>query len=126
MLEQLIDKMKRESADWSKFQHFFTEREISAKTVLLREGEISYHTHFIKKGCLRQWFNKDGKEITFQFFFEGQPVASIDSFMNSPIFFRLLLNYGKVFKIIFFSVFEITPSYLFPALKIRHRNDMKI
>jgi CRP-like cAMP-binding protein len=26
-------------------------------------------------------FNKDGKDITFQFFFEGQAVASIDSFM---------------------------------------------
>lgn len=31
---------------------------------------------------MREWFNKDGKDITFQFFFEGQPVASIDSFMN--------------------------------------------
>jgi len=31
---------------------------------------------------LRQWFNKEGKDITFQFFFENQPVASIDSFIN--------------------------------------------
>ena len=28
------------------------------------------------------WFNKDGKDITYQFFFEGQPVASIDSFIS--------------------------------------------
>lgn len=33
-----------------------------------------------KKGCLRLWFNNDGKDITFQFFFEGQAVSSIESF----------------------------------------------
>jgi len=30
------------------------------------------------------WFNKDGKEISFQFFTEGQAVASIDSFLSRP------------------------------------------
>ncbi len=49
---------------------------------MLNEGEISNNIYFIKKGCLCEWFNKDGKDITFQFFFEGQSVASIDSFMN--------------------------------------------
>ena len=29
------------------------------------------------------WFNNDGKDITFQFFFEGQAVSSIDSFIES-------------------------------------------
>ena len=48
----------------------------------MHEGEISNCIFLIKKGCLREWFNKNGKDITFQFFFEGQPVASIDSFMN--------------------------------------------
>jgi CRP-like cAMP-binding protein len=51
-----------------------------AKTVLLREGEISRRAYFIDKGCLRTWFNHDGKEITFQFFFEGQGVSSFESF----------------------------------------------
>jgi CRP-like cAMP-binding protein len=83
MLDQLIDKLKKDKTNWTKIQDLFVEREIAAKTILLREGEISRHTHFIKKGCLRQWFNKDGKDITFQFFFEGHAVASIDSFMNN-------------------------------------------
>ncbi|MCG8583054.1 MAG: Crp/Fnr family transcriptional regulator [Bacteroidales bacterium] len=39
--------------------------------------------YLVKKGCLRQWFNKDGKDITFQFFFENQTVASFDSFINN-------------------------------------------
>jgi CRP-like cAMP-binding protein len=82
MLYQLIDKIKKDKKNWATFQDSFIEKEIAPKTVLLQEGDISKHVHFIKKGCLRQWFNKDGKDITFQFFFEGQAVASIDSFIS--------------------------------------------
>ena len=36
------------------------------------------------------WFNKDGKDITLQFFFEGQGVASIESFLsNQPSMFTI-------------------------------------
>jgi CRP-like cAMP-binding protein len=41
-----------------------------------------YLLYFIKKGCLRLWFNSDGKDVTFQFFFEGQAVSSIESFLG--------------------------------------------
>ena len=83
MFENLIKTIKKDNQRWIQFQSFLIERQIAAKTILLNEGEISTHAHIIKKGCLREWFNKDGKEITFQFFFEGQPVASIDSFLNN-------------------------------------------
>lgn len=82
MLEQLIDKFKNDTVNRIEFQDLFIEREIASKTILLKEGEISKYVFFIKKGCLRQWFNKEGKDISFQFFFENQPVASIDSFIN--------------------------------------------
>jgi CRP-like cAMP-binding protein len=82
MLDHLIAKIKKDKSNWTKFQKLFVEREIPSKTILLNEGEISSHIYFIKKGCLRQWFNKDGKDITFQFFFEDQAVASIDSFLS--------------------------------------------
>jgi CRP-like cAMP-binding protein len=83
MFEQIIDKIKKDKSTWSQFQDSIIERQIAARTILLREGETSNHAHFIKTGCLREWFNKDGREITFQFFFEGQAVASIDSFLNN-------------------------------------------
>ncbi len=82
MIDKLINKIKQKEKNWNSFQDLLMEKEIPAKTVLLSEGEISNNIYFIKKGCIREWFNKDGKDITFQFFFEGQPVASIDSFMN--------------------------------------------
>ncbi len=65
------------------FQDSFVEIEIPSKTILLQDGEISNNIFHIKKGCLRQWFNKDGKDITLQFFSENQAVASIDSFLNN-------------------------------------------
>jgi CRP-like cAMP-binding protein len=90
MFDQLIAELKKDKANYPKFLNLFVEKEIPAKTILLNEGEISRHIYFIKKGCLRQWFNKDGKDITFQFFFENQAVASIDSFLsNEPGIYNL-------------------------------------
>lgn len=83
MFDQLLDLLNKDIPDWGHLQNKLIERQIAARTILLYEGEISTHVHLIKKGCLREWFNKDGKEITFQFFFEGQAVASIDSFLNN-------------------------------------------
>lgn len=83
MINQLIEKIKEDEENWFQFKDSFVEIEIPAKTVLLNNGETSAHIFVVKKGCLRQWFNKDGKDITLQFFFENQPVASIDSFLNN-------------------------------------------
>jgi len=82
MIDRYISRLKKDKARWEKVRPLFQDTEISPKTILLKEGDISEHVYFIKKGCLRMWFNKDGKDITYQFFFEGQPVASIDSFMS--------------------------------------------
>jgi CRP-like cAMP-binding protein len=82
MLKRLIEKLQNESSLGESIKNYFVEKDVSSKTILLREGEISRQVFFIKSGCLRQWFNKDGKDITFQFFFEGQAVASIDSFIS--------------------------------------------
>ncbi|QJB30460.1 Crp/Fnr family transcriptional regulator [Chitinophaga oryzae] len=67
-------------AEWQKFSHLFKREEIPAKTVLLQEGEIARKVYFIEKGCCRLSFNNDGKDITFQFFFEGEGVSSAESF----------------------------------------------
>ncbi|MCX6269346.1 MAG: Crp/Fnr family transcriptional regulator [Bacteroidetes bacterium] len=90
MINHLIEKIKEDKANWERFQKIFNEKEIPSKTILLQEGDVAKHLHFVKKGCLRMWFNKDGKDITTQFFFEGQVVASIESFMTKqPSIFTL-------------------------------------
>jgi CRP-like cAMP-binding protein len=75
---------------WKKYHTLLKEKTIEEKTILLNEGDISKNIYFVKKGCLRLWFNKDGKDITFQFFFEKQLVSVIESFMNEiPSMFTL-------------------------------------
>ena len=68
--------------NWDQYSHLFREMVIPAKTILLNEGEVSKYGYFIKKGCLRLWFNNKGKDVTFQFFFENEGVSSIESFRS--------------------------------------------
>lgn len=75
---------------WSRFYPLFKRLEIPAKTTLLEEGKISRTMFFIEKGCLRTWVNNNGKDITTQFFFEGQKVSSIESFRtNQPSLYSI-------------------------------------
>lgn len=63
---------------------------IPTKTVLLEEGKIANKIYLIRKGCLRLFFYNEGKDITFQFFFEGDFVASFDSlYKGTPSMFSL-------------------------------------
>jgi CRP-like cAMP-binding protein len=79
MLEQLRNKFSIDEKQWNNYESCFKLIQVPAKTILLREGEISKKVFFIKNGCIRVWFNKDGKDITFQFFFEGDRVSSTES-----------------------------------------------
>jgi len=72
--------MRINSKIWDRLKEVATEQELPAKHTLLREGEVSNTIYLIKNGCLRLCFNNDGKDVTFQFFFEGDAVSSIESF----------------------------------------------
>ena len=58
----------------------FTRIAAPARTALLKEGEVARKMVFIEKGCIRMWFNNHGRDVTMQFFFEGQAVSSSESF----------------------------------------------
>src|SRR5690349_8036391 len=77
------EESERLNAEWEKFRHFFKREEIPAKTLLLKEGQVSERMFYIEKGCIRLSFNHDGKDITFQFFFEGEGVSSAESFRSN-------------------------------------------
>lgn len=75
---------------WSPFEKYINRVEVPARTVLLEEGKVSKTMFFVEKGCLRTWINHDGKEITTQFFFEGDSVSSIESFRtNRPSLYSI-------------------------------------
>jgi CRP-like cAMP-binding protein len=90
MLTKILHELQSESAKWERCKGFFKVLKIPAKTSLLREGEVARSMYFVKEGCLRLWFNKDGKDVTFQFFLEDQAVSSMESFLGGgPSLFSL-------------------------------------
>jgi len=84
------NRFQTNTTEWNRFGHLFKRQEIPAKTVLLREGQVSKKAFFIERGCIRLFFNNNGKDITFQFFFEGEGVSSVESFRtNQPSLFTI-------------------------------------
>lgn len=78
------------NSNWRALQQSMPEIVVPAKTLLLREGEVSRQAYQILQGCVRLWFNDNGRDITFQFFFEGQAVSSIESFRTGrPSLFNM-------------------------------------
>ncbi|MFC0518234.1 Crp/Fnr family transcriptional regulator [Mucilaginibacter angelicae] len=60
---------------------FLTMITVGAKITLVQEGEIARQMFFIKKGCVRVWFNNNGVDVTTQLFFEDEAAASLESFL---------------------------------------------
>ncbi|MCD0469790.1 Crp/Fnr family transcriptional regulator [Flavobacterium sp. JAS] len=88
MFSQFRNKFPIDDSKWSECTSCFKRLEVPAKTILLEEGEVSKRLFIIEKGGIRVWFNNNGKDLTTQFFFENQSVASIESFMKklpSPV-----------------------------------------
>jgi CRP-like cAMP-binding protein len=56
-----------------------TIREFKKGTHLLKAGEVSKHCYLILKGCVREYFYKDGEEKTVAFYTEGEPVNDFSS-----------------------------------------------
>lgn len=75
---------------WEEFAHLFRKRSVKAGTVLLREGVVAHNTFMIEEGCLRTAYDHKGRDITGQFFFEGEGVSSFESFQfGTPSLYRI-------------------------------------
>ena len=61
-------------------REYFTPVSIAAKHLLIEEGHYSKYFYFVQQGALRGWTLHEGKEVTFQFVFEGGFFCSIESF----------------------------------------------
>ncbi|MGF7024999.1 MULTISPECIES: Crp/Fnr family transcriptional regulator [Sphingobacterium] len=83
MFEQFRIKFQLDDDKWNEYIDCFHRIEVPAKTILLKEGEVSKKMFLIEKGGIRAWFNNNGKDITCQFFFENETVGSIESFRKN-------------------------------------------
>lgn len=99
------------------FSPYFKRKEVPAKTILLKEGEVSKNAFHIESGCLRVWFNNDGKDFTTQFFFENEMVSSIESFRTGkPSLFSIETIEPSVVQVISKSDF-LSLEQRFPAIQ---------
>jgi CRP-like cAMP-binding protein len=72
------------------YKEFWSEINIPSKQTVLKEGDVSNALYFVVKGSMRLSNNSNGNEITIQFFFENDFVASFESFLkDTPSFFSL-------------------------------------
>jgi len=67
---------------WEKYLPHQQRLEIPAKSILLKEGQVSQNYISIEQGCVRAFFDKDGDDKTVQFFFENAGFSLFDSFVN--------------------------------------------
>jgi CRP-like cAMP-binding protein len=60
-----------------------TLKKVEKASILVKEGQYSDKLYYIVKGCIRVYYNKEGKEISDWFAFENEFVSSINSFFLS-------------------------------------------
>lgn len=65
---------------WTSVPH--SEISVPARTTLLEAGHSATKLFVAISGSVRMWFNQNGKDVTLQFFFEGSPVCSFESFLK--------------------------------------------
>ena len=54
-------------------------KEVDKGEILLKEGQISHNLVFVGKGMLRQFYYKNGKDVTEHFSYEGCIIICIES-----------------------------------------------
>ena len=82
MFDQFRNKLLQSDEKWAGYISCFKRIEVPAKTILLKEGEISKKVFLIEKGCIRVWFNTDGRDVTFQFFFENNTTTELTGWLT--------------------------------------------
>lgn len=63
-------------------ESYMIRKEIPKGKIALNEGEISHEIVFVGKGMLRQFYYKNGKDVTEHFSYEGCILMCIESFLK--------------------------------------------
>lgn len=67
--------------EWDMFAESFVYRSVPKKFRLVSVGDVSREAYFINKGAARLFFEKEGEEVSANFMFENNFVASLESFL---------------------------------------------
>lgn len=68
-----------------KFASILERKDFQKDEIILEQGKISRHMYFIEKGIIRQFYYKDGRDITEHFSCEGEIATCLESlFLKEP------------------------------------------
>jgi CRP-like cAMP-binding protein len=86
LLKELESKQNFSQGDLEKLIALFEEFRFKKNEIVFRAGDIVKQTHFVLKGCLRQYYiSPEGVERTIYFSIEGFWVGELMSFLhNTP------------------------------------------
>lgn len=86
---------------------------LEKSSIIVKEGQFADKMYFIVSGCVRAFYFKDDKEITDWFAFEGDFIASINSFyQNKPSKHNIeLLEQTTFLEITKESIFTLTDKH---------------
>lgn len=93
IIKTLLDKYKVQFSQESmvKFESILVKKEYHKDEMVLQEGTISRYLYIVEKGMVRQFYYKDGRDITEHFSCEGNIATCIESlFLQQPT--RLLIE----------------------------------
>lgn len=81
-LNSVVSHMvKLSAAEQQAFNEAFIYRSVPKKFRLVSVGDVSREAYFINKGAARLFFEKEGEEISANFMFENNFIASLESFL---------------------------------------------
>jgi CRP-like cAMP-binding protein len=95
MREALGRAVHLPAEEWQNFQESLSVKNFRQGQVLIGEGQVENHLHFLSEGATRSFFFKDGKEFTVDFQFAGDFVSAYYSFVTrepSPITIEALTD----------------------------------
>ncbi|CAN5442583.1 Crp/Fnr family transcriptional regulator [soil metagenome] len=66
----------------NQIRSILVEEHFNRKSLLLKEGQVSQRVYFIKKGTVRAYYHKAGREYTSWFMGDGDIIVSVYSFFS--------------------------------------------
>lgn len=87
ILSVLLDKyhIKLSASSIAQFVDLLTPKHYNRDEIILNEGTTSRYIYLVEKGLIRQFYFKDGRDITEHFTCEGQIATCLESlFLQKP------------------------------------------
>ncbi|MFZ1527114.1 MAG: Crp/Fnr family transcriptional regulator [Ferruginibacter sp.] len=80
LLSHILQQHSIDASAIERIENSFKIIKLSKGAFLLEEGQVCRHLYFLESGCLRGYYNIDGREVTQWFGFENNFVTSFRSF----------------------------------------------